>query len=222
MRTTRNYNAIIHMAMLLAVCFVAYSCSSDDDENEPEYPVVTDSKYYVAPDWDESIVYVPGLIFHDEFIPGVRVVEKLVDYPAYVTYRSTMGERGMDICFVKDVDDKLGPDPRTIFYDGERPMATVLDWDNIDEIRRYRMTVDYDTFLKYNLKNPCKVYVTALVTNAGTFNLRNLDTYYPGIMPWSDEYKIQHNPEGTVFPKSEWIKYPIERKAYLIDLKMRK
>lgn len=166
MRTTRNYNAIIHMAMLLAVCFVAYSCSSDDDENEPEYPVVTDSKYYVAPDWDESIVYVPGLIFHDEFIPGVRVVEKLVDYPAYVTYRSTMGERGMDICFVKDVDDKLGPDPRTIFYDGERPMATVLDWDNIDEIRRYRMTVDYDTFLKYNLKNPCKVYVTALVTNA--------------------------------------------------------
>lgn len=69
------------MAMLLAVCFVAYSCSSDDDENEPEYPVVTDSKYYVAPDWDESIVYVPGLIFHDEFIPGVRVVEKLVDYP---------------------------------------------------------------------------------------------------------------------------------------------
>lgn len=30
MKTTRNYNAIIHMAMLLAVCFVAYSCSIDD------------------------------------------------------------------------------------------------------------------------------------------------------------------------------------------------
>ncbi len=206
MKTTRNYNAIIHMAMLLAVCFVAYSCSSDDDENEPEYPVVTDSKYYVAPDWDESIVYVPGLIFHDEFIPGVRVVEKLVDYPAYVTYRSTMGERGMDICFVKDVDDKLGPDPRTIFYDGERPMATVLDWDNIDEIRRYRMTVDYDTFLKYNLKNPCKVYVTAFVTNAGTFNLRNLDTYYPGIMPWSDEYTILASCHGLMNTKSNIIR----------------
>lgn len=221
MKTTRNYNAIIHMAMLLAVCFVAYSCSSDDEENEPEYPVITNSTYYVDPDWDESIVYTPGLEFYsDEFLPGVKIVEKLVDYPAYVTYKTTIG-RGMDICFVYNVDDKVKPDTATIYYDDQKPMA-VIDWNYVNDIRRHRMTVQLDDYLKYNIKNPCKVYVTAIVTNAATFNFKNLDTYHSFISPNSDEYKIVNSAPGTIIPKSEWIKYPIERKAYLIDLKMRK
>ena len=200
-----------------------YSCSSDDDEPEPVYPKVSDSKYYMDPEWDESIIYLRPKDFREKkFFPGVRVVEQLVDYPAYVTYRTISGD-GMDICFVTNVDNKLEPTTRTEFYDGEGAMATVLEWDYIDLIRRYRMTVDADDFFKYDIKNPCKVYVTALVTNAATYNFQNLDTYFSTFnFPGSEESKLESTPTGTVIPKSEWTTHPTERRAYLIDLKLRK
>lgn len=200
-----------------------YSCSSDDDEPEPVYPKVSDSKYYMDPEWDESIIYLRPKDFREKkFFPGVRVVEQLVDYPAYVTYRTISGD-GMDICFVTNVDNKLEPTTRTEFYDGEGAMATVLEWDYIDLIRRYRMTVNADDFFKYDIKNPCKVYVTALVTNAATYNFQNLDTYFSTFnFPGSEESKLESTPTGTVIPKSEWTTHPTERRAYLIDLKLRK
>ena len=175
------------------------------------------------PEWDESIIYLRPKDFREKkFFPGVRVVEQLVDYPAYVTYRTISGD-GMDICFVTNVDNKLEPTTRTEFYDGEGAMATVLEWDYIDLIRRYRMTVNADDFFKYDIKNPCKVYVTALVTNAATYNFQNLDTYFSTFnFPGSEESKLESTPTGTVIPKSEWTTHPTERRAYLIDLKLRK
>ena len=102
-------------------------------------------------------------------------------------------------------------------------MATVLEWDYIDLIRRYRMTVNADDFFKYDIKNPCKVYVPALVTNAATYNFQNLATYFSTFnFPGSEESKLESTPTGTVIPKSEWTTHPTERRAYLIDLKLRK
>ncbi len=208
---------------MMSALLTTYSCSSDDDEPEPVYPKVSDSKYYMDPEWDESIIYLRPKDFREKkFFPGVRVVEQLVDYPAYVTYRTISGD-GMDICFVTNVDNKLEPTTRTEFYDGEGAMATVLEWDYIDLIRRYRMTVNADDFFKYDIKNPCKVYVTALVTNAATYNFQNLDTYFSTFnFPGSEESKLESTPTGTVIPKSEWTTHPTERRAYLIDLKLRK
>ena len=170
MKITQKHNVIAVMTVMMSALLTTYSCSSDDDEPEPVYPKVSDSKYYMDPEWDESIIYLRPKDFREKkFFPGVRVVEQLVDYPAYVTYRTISGD-GMDICFVTNVDNKLEPTTRTEFYDGEGAMATVLEWDYIDLIRRYRMTVNADDFFKYDIKNPCKVYVTALVTNAATNN----------------------------------------------------
>ena len=220
MKITQKHNVI---AVMTSALLTTYSCSSDDDEPEPVYPKVSDSKYYMDPEWDESIIYLRPKDFREKkFFPGVRVVEQLVDYPAYVTYRTISGD-GMDICFVTNVDNKLEPTTRTEFYDGEGAMATVLEWDYIDLIRRYRMTVNADDFFKYDIKNPCKVYVTALVTNAATYNFQNLDTYFSTFnFPGSEESKLESTPTGTVIPKSEWTTHPTERRAYLIDLKLRK
>ena len=138
------------MTVMMSALLTTYSCSSDDDEPEPVYPKVSDSKYYMDPEWDESIIYLRPKDFREKkFFPGVRVVEQLVDYPAYVTYRTISGD-GMDICFVTNVDNKLEPTTRTEFYDGEGAMATVLEWDYIDLIRRYRMTVNADDFFKFD------------------------------------------------------------------------
>lgn len=223
MKITQKHNVIAVMTVMMSALLTNYSCSSDDDEPEPVYPKVSDSKYYMDPEWDESIIYLRPKDFREKkFFPGVRVVEQLVDYPAYVTYRTISGD-GMDICFVTNVDNKLEPTTRTEFYDGEGAMATVLEWDYIDLIRRYRMTVNADDFFKYDIKNPCKVYVTALVTNAATYNFQNLDTYFSTFnFPGSEESKLESTPTGTVIPKSEWTTHPTERRAYLIDLKLRK
>ena len=223
MKITQKHNVIAVMTVMMSALLTIYSCSSDDDEPEPVYPKVSDSKYYMDPEWDESIIYLRPKDFREKkFFPGVRVVEQLVDYPAYVTYRTISGD-GMDICFVTNVDNKLEPTTRTEFYDGEGAMATVLEWDYIDLIRRYRMTVSADDFFKYDIKNPCKVYVTALVTNAATYNFQNLDTYFSTFnFPGSEESKLESTPTGTVIPKSEWTTHPTERRAYLIDLKLRK
>lgn len=223
MKITQKHNVIAVMTVMMSALLTTYSCSNDDDEPEPVYPKVSDSKYYMDPEWDESIIYLRLKDFREKkFFPGVRVVEQLVDYPAYVTYRTISGD-GMDICFVTNVDNKLEPTTRTEFYDGEGAMATVLEWDYIDLIRRYRMTVSADDFFKYDIKNPCKVYVTALVTNAATYNFQNLDTYFSTFnFPGSEESKLESTPTGTVIPKSEWTTHPTERRAYLIDLKLRK
>lgn len=223
MKITQKHNVIAVMTVMMSALLTTYSCSNDDDEPEPVYPKVSDSKYYMDPEWDESIIYLRPKDFREKkFFPGVRVVEQLVDYPAYVTYRTISGD-GMDICFVTNVDNKLEPTTRTEFYDGEGAMATVLEWDYIDLIRRYRMTVNADDFFKYDIKNPCKVYVTALVTNAATYNFQNLDTYFSTFnFPGSEESKLESTPTGTVIPKSEWTTHPTERRAYLIDLKLRK
>ena len=203
MKITQKHNVIAVMRVMMSALLTTYSCSSDDDEPEPVYPKVSDSKYYMDPEWDESIIYLRPKDFREKkFFPGVRVVEQLVDYPAYVTYRTISGD-GMDICFVTNVDNKLEPTTRTEFYDGEGAMATVLEWDYIDLIRRYRMTVNADDFFKYDIKNPCKVYVTALVTNAATYNFQNLDTYFSTFnFPGSEESKLESTPTGTVIPKS--------------------
>lgn len=223
MKITQKHNVIAVMTVMMSAFLTTYSCSSDDDEAEQVYPKVSDSKYYMDPEWDESIIYLRPKDFREKkFFPGVRVVEQLVDYPAYVTYRTISGD-GMDICFVPNVDNKLEPTTRTEFYDGEGAMATVLEWEYIDLIRRYRMTVSADEFFKYNIKNPCKVYVTALVTNAATYNFQNLDTYFSTFnFPGSEESKLESTPTGTVIPKSEWTTHPTERWAYLTDLKLRK
>lgn len=89
MKITQKHNVIAVMTVMMSAFLTTYSCSSDDDEAEQVYPKVSDSKYYMDPEWDESIIYLRPKDFREKkFFPDVRVVEQLVDYPAYVTYRT--------------------------------------------------------------------------------------------------------------------------------------
>ena len=56
MKITQKHNVIAVMTVMMSALLTTYSCSSDDDEPEPVYPKVSDSKYYMDPEWDESII----------------------------------------------------------------------------------------------------------------------------------------------------------------------
>ena len=58
MKITQKHNVIAVMTVMMSALLTTYSCSSDDDEPEPVYPKVSDSKYYMDPEWDESIIWV--------------------------------------------------------------------------------------------------------------------------------------------------------------------
>ena len=86
MKITQKHNVIAVMTVMMSALLTTYSCSSDDDEPEPVYPKVSDSKYYMDPEWDESIILgfyrnmnLPVLLFfffvfrnEQEFIPFLK------------------------------------------------------------------------------------------------------------------------------------------------------
>lgn len=197
------------------------SCG-DKEEGLPELH----TSYWKDANWNGALIYSEDL----SSCEGEMIVEKFVDFPAFVTMPPKDSEY-CDVIYADNYREKiLYDDENWVSYD---PYAIPVKQEYKEDVRVHRFSVRIADLKKFGVEYCSDVYITADLTNIARFKAEMEGMWPPvaedkkDIIPevnWSEELAAIYfsGTTGKLFDYDVWRLMPTQRKALLKNIAIKR